>query len=164
MSNKRDLKSYVRFDGNGQLVPGSNILARKKPKVGEWYEGPAYLCCNTTTAYPTALYDICISGLRSNTEWNGTYTYIEMSEGKPHYQKESIYDIYWDGTQWWIGDIIYSTDDVDTPVLVTTWIGTGGGMLVSEGACTTTTTTTLVTTTTTTTPSATTSTTTTTIQ
>jgi hypothetical protein len=56
--NKRDLKAYVRFDGSGRVVAGSLILRRKKPKVGNWVEIPAYECCNpttssTTTATPT---------------------------------------------------------------------------------------------------------------
>ena len=41
---KKDLKSYVRYGGDGRIVPGSNILGRKIPKVGRWYEGPAYEC------------------------------------------------------------------------------------------------------------------------
>jgi len=60
MSNKRDLKAFVRFDGSGRIVAGSLILRKKKPKVGKWYEIQAYECCNyipttttTTTATPT---------------------------------------------------------------------------------------------------------------
>lgn len=58
MSNKRDLKAYVRFDGSGRIVAGSLILRRNKPKVGKWQEILAYECCNpttttTTTAPPT---------------------------------------------------------------------------------------------------------------
>ena len=58
MSNKRDLKAYVRFDGSGRIVAGSLILRRSKPKVGKWQEITAYECCNpttstTTTAAPT---------------------------------------------------------------------------------------------------------------
>jgi hypothetical protein len=50
--NKRDLKAYVRFDGSGRVVAGSLILRRKKPKVGNWVEIPAYECCNPTTTNP----------------------------------------------------------------------------------------------------------------
>ena len=61
MSNKRDLKAYVRFDGSGRIVAGSLILRRSKPKVGKWQEITAYECCNyvptttttTTTVAPT---------------------------------------------------------------------------------------------------------------
>ena len=58
MSNKRDLKAYVRFDGSGRIVAGSLVLRRSKPKVGKWQEITAYECCNpttstTTTAAPT---------------------------------------------------------------------------------------------------------------
>jgi hypothetical protein len=48
MSNRRDLKAYVRYDGSGRVIPGSNILQRKKPKVGNWKEIDANLCCNPT--------------------------------------------------------------------------------------------------------------------
>lgn len=48
-SNKRDLKAYVRYDGNGRLIAGSLILSRVKPKVGNWQEADAYECCNPTT-------------------------------------------------------------------------------------------------------------------
>lgn len=74
MSNKRDLKAFVRFDGSGRIVAGSLILRKKKPKVGKWHEIQAYECCNyvpttttttsststtttTTTAYPGVYYN-----------------------------------------------------------------------------------------------------------
>ena len=55
-SNRKDLKSYVRYDGSGRIIPGSNILQRKKPKVGNWKETQAYECCDpflTTTSTTT---------------------------------------------------------------------------------------------------------------
>jgi hypothetical protein len=56
MSNKKDLKAYVRFDGQGRVVAGSLILRKQKPKVGKWQEITAYECCNqTTTTTTTAL-------------------------------------------------------------------------------------------------------------
>ena len=45
-TNKRDLKAYARFDGTGRIVPGSLVLRRIKPKVGNWKEIEAYECCN----------------------------------------------------------------------------------------------------------------------
>lgn len=58
MSNKRDLKAFVRFDGSGRIVAGSLILRKKKPKVGKWHEIQAYECCNyipsTTTTTTTS--------------------------------------------------------------------------------------------------------------
>ena len=58
MSNQRNLKAFVRYDGSGRVVAGSLILRKNKPKVGRWQEIPAYECCNptttsTTTAAPT---------------------------------------------------------------------------------------------------------------
>lgn len=52
-TSKRDLKGYVRFDGNGRVVAGSLILRKNKPKVGKWQEIPTYECCNTTTTTTT---------------------------------------------------------------------------------------------------------------
>ena len=51
--DNRPLKAYVRFDGTGSIVPSSLILRRKKPKVGNWVEIPAYECCNPTTTTTT---------------------------------------------------------------------------------------------------------------
>jgi len=58
MSKRKDLKAFVRYDGEGRLIPGTLILQRSAPKVGEWREIDAYECCNqttstTTTAAPT---------------------------------------------------------------------------------------------------------------
>ena len=47
MSNKRINKAYVRYDGTGRVIPGSLILNRFKPAVGNWSEIAAYECCNT---------------------------------------------------------------------------------------------------------------------
>jgi hypothetical protein len=49
MSNKRDLKAFVRYDGSGRVVAGSLILRRQKPKVGKWTEVQGYECCNDVT-------------------------------------------------------------------------------------------------------------------
>ena len=53
MTNKRDLKAFVRYDGSGRVVAGSLILRRQKPKVGKWSEISAYECCNPTTTTTT---------------------------------------------------------------------------------------------------------------
>lgn len=60
MSNKRDLKAYVRFDGTGRIISGSLILQRFKPKVGNWQEIDAYECCNPTTTTTTTVCPINI--------------------------------------------------------------------------------------------------------
>lgn len=47
MSNKRINKAYIRYDGNGRVIPGALILNRFKPTGGgKWHEIPAYECCN----------------------------------------------------------------------------------------------------------------------
>lgn len=45
-NSNNQLKAYVRFDGTGRVIPGSLILQRFKPKVGNWKETPASLCCD----------------------------------------------------------------------------------------------------------------------
>lgn len=49
MTNKKDLKAFVRYDGSGRVVAGSLILRRQKPKVGKWKEIQGYECCNPNT-------------------------------------------------------------------------------------------------------------------
>lgn len=49
MATNNKLKAYVRFDGTGRVIPGSLILQRFKPKVGNWQEIDANECCNYTT-------------------------------------------------------------------------------------------------------------------
>ena len=53
-TNKRDLRAYVRYDGNQRVIPGSLVLRRNKPKVGNWKEIEAYECCNPTTTTTTS--------------------------------------------------------------------------------------------------------------
>ena len=45
-TNKKDLRHFIRYDGNGRVIPGGNILQRTKPKVGRWTETSAYECCD----------------------------------------------------------------------------------------------------------------------
>jgi len=45
MSTSNKLKAYVRFDGSGRVVPSSVILARFKPKVGNYQEISSTECC-----------------------------------------------------------------------------------------------------------------------
>ena len=60
MSTSNKLKAFVRFDGSGRVVPSSVILARFKPKVGNYQEIDSTECCEyvpttttTTTGEPT---------------------------------------------------------------------------------------------------------------
>tara|TARA_R110000868_G_scaffold185833_1_gene427864 strand:- start:13 stop:543 length:531 start_codon:yes stop_codon:yes gene_type:complete len=56
------LKAFVRFDGTGRIIPSSVILAKSKPKVGNWTETTAYECCNyvpITTTTTTTLDPLC---------------------------------------------------------------------------------------------------------
>ena len=55
MSNKRELKAFVRFDGSGRVVAGSLVLRKQKPRVGKWQEIVAYECCNETTTTTTTV-------------------------------------------------------------------------------------------------------------
>ena len=58
------LKAWIRFDGNKNVVAGSLILRRTKPKVGTWLQVTYNLCCeNLNPNVPTAplyIYDFQI--------------------------------------------------------------------------------------------------------
>jgi hypothetical protein len=71
MSNKRDLKAFVRYDGSGRVVAGSLILRRQKPKVGKWSEVQGYECCNDVTLTYTVT-DPAITDVTVRLFCNGT--------------------------------------------------------------------------------------------
>ena len=54
-TNKRDLKAYVRYDGTGRIIPGSLVLRRSKPKVGDWKEIQTYECCDGGGTFTTQI-------------------------------------------------------------------------------------------------------------
>ena len=75
MANQSKLKAWVRYDGNGRVISGGPIFQVNKPKVGNWRQIDANLCCNggssttTTTTNggggtPTAFI---------KTTWGNTY-------------------------------------------------------------------------------------------
>ena len=48
-NQRKGLKAWVRFDGNGNAVAGSLIFQKDKPKVGKWKEyKDVSLCCPST--------------------------------------------------------------------------------------------------------------------
>lgn len=52
MANQSKLKAWVRYDGTGRVISGGPIFQVNKPKVGNWKQIDANLCCNggsTTT-------------------------------------------------------------------------------------------------------------------
>lgn len=44
--NKKDLKSFMRVDGQGRVIAGSNVLRKNKPKIGKWIQIQTYVCCD----------------------------------------------------------------------------------------------------------------------
>lgn len=145
MANKGNLRAWARYDGSGTLIPGSNILQRIKPKVGNWRELVAYECCSGFNIY------VCGAG---TTGVNGLYTYAGIRNGKPYYIK-GTYILSWGEypgiDDWEIYDselvntwYYYADDDVATPNLTGEWIVDDGELPVPSigtSACTTTTTT-----------------------
>jgi len=86
-SNKR-LKAFVRYDGAGRVVPSSVILARFKPKVGNYKEIDAYECCNGTL--PTNCIEFVVD-TTDGTEFTFNFTTllpinftIEWGDGTTH--------------------------------------------------------------------------------
>ena len=73
-TNKRILKHYVRYGGDGRIIPGGNILSRVKPKVGQWTETNAYECCNNDCAIPVYGDDFYLNNIEFD-EQAGTMTF-----------------------------------------------------------------------------------------
>ena len=111
MSNKRVNKAYVRYDGSGRVIPGSLILNRFKPKVGNWSETPAYLCCNgielfyTPASYPIvdpAIFIFC-NGVDVNDDYasgtaNDINELVAILNGEPGTANYGYYVAQLDGS------------------------------------------------------------------
>jgi hypothetical protein len=54
MALDRKLKAFVRFDGSGRVIPGSLVLRKNKPKIGDWRQSQAWEC-NSGTSYSIAV-------------------------------------------------------------------------------------------------------------
>jgi hypothetical protein len=95
-SNKRINKAYVRYDGTGRVIPGSLILNRFKPAVGNWKETPAYLCCNPVPPLPSNCMEIDITTSEElDPESNDLFLDFEVFEST-----SSTITVDWgDGTQ-----------------------------------------------------------------
>jgi hypothetical protein len=142
--DKRTLKAFIRYDGQGRLVPNSLILRKSMPKVGKWLEVLTNRCCNLSTttttsttiaSYPCVTYGFTVGkegAFISYIDCGGDYVESEMNP----YAEDSV--CAQEGT-------LYTTGDIEVVYL---------------GECTTTTTTSSSTTTTTTTQASTTTTTT----
>ena len=53
-TNKRELKLFIRYDGNGKAIASSAVWRKQMPKVGKWVEiTEGYQCCNSTTTTTT---------------------------------------------------------------------------------------------------------------
>lgn len=46
---------FARYDGNHRLIPGSNMWARKIPKLGNWVEIQNDECCDPTITTTTTI-------------------------------------------------------------------------------------------------------------
>jgi hypothetical protein len=55
MSINNNLKAYVKYDKQGNLVPGSLSINRFKPTVGDWKEIPYDQCCTPFVQEPRTL-------------------------------------------------------------------------------------------------------------
>ena len=88
MSNQRNLKAFVRFDGSGRVVAGSLVLRKNKPKNGNWQEIVAYECCNyvpstTTTTSSSTSTSTTTSTSTSTTTSTSTSTTTTTTTAAP---------------------------------------------------------------------------------
>lgn len=73
MANQSKLKAWLRYDGTGTVVTAGPIFQANKPKVGNWRQMNADLCCNppvptttTTTTRQVFTHSVFISMNASN--------------------------------------------------------------------------------------------------
>lgn len=76
MATNSKLKAFVRYDGSGRVIPGSLILQRSKPKVGNWKQTSAYECCDPSCIALTYGYDYLIENIEPYGEDQAAITVL----------------------------------------------------------------------------------------
>lgn len=83
--NRKDFKTFYRFDGNGRIIPGSNILKKGyKPEEGTWGQADAYECCLPGNTIP---YWVVSRNLLNEVNWglSSEFYYSDVdSEGNTY--------------------------------------------------------------------------------
>lgn len=79
MANQSKLKAWVRYDGTGRVISGGPIFQVNKPKVGNWRQIDANLCCNGNT--PTTTTTTTNGGGGTPTAWFGQISNDGPSDG-----------------------------------------------------------------------------------
>ena len=130
------LKAFVRYDATGRIIPGSLILQRSKPKVGDWQEIDAYECCNpttstSTTSIPYPLYVCAQNGSNTVTLSN------TIVDEYPYYSSTIVTDIiyYYNGA-WHYTTPQSAYDSSPTTSLDPTTAVWPEGVTVTSGPCT----------------------------
>lgn len=77
MANQNKLKAWVRYDGTNTVVTAGPIFRASKPKVGNWKQINADLCCNgslTTTTTTTNGGGVTPTAWVAYTSYNSTWS------------------------------------------------------------------------------------------
>lgn len=105
------LKAFVRYDGVGRIIPGSVILAKQAPKVGNWQEIPANECCNpttTTTAIPEERFLLSVMGgeiaPRFYLTWD-SFANTPVEDNNNVYQWNEFFSILTDNPGYYFTDV-----------------------------------------------------------
>ena len=115
MAKNNNLKAYVRYDGTGRIIPGSLILNRFEPAVGNWQEIDANECCNpvsqlilyfTPESYPIVdpSVNLFCDGVSDYNFTAGGYTatdltsLIEILQGEPGIAELGTFSAQLDGS------------------------------------------------------------------
>ncbi len=100
-NSNNQLKAYVRFDGTGRVIPGSLILQRSKPKVGNWQEIDATECCGyvptpstttTTSSSTSTTTSTSTSTSTTTTTSTSTSTTTTTTTATPSYSNAGAYN------------------------------------------------------------------------
>ena len=136
MSNLRDLKAFVRYDGSGRVVAGSLIFRKKKPTVGNFQQIQSYQCCNydqspvvvdVETSFPFSYPDFVIQGI----DGNGQYIHTSANNTTV----ADVYELaaYYNSTLQYLGKFtVVGGDLVFNPNATTAAVFVGAGVTSLE--------------------------------
>ena len=104
-------KTFVRFDSNGNIVPGSMINATKKPANGSWLEiTDNKQCCNPYTAITSGAITFGLTNMKVTI--SGGYSYVFTFTDDPA-DADAAVDIL-NSELFWLGTFVKTTSTTIT--------------------------------------------------
>ena len=120
MANQSKLKAWVRYDGTNTVVTGGPIFQANKPKVGNWRQINADLCCNPSGSSSTTTTTTIAAG---PTTWSSYLIYVNQSDACSGNTGYGPYTFYTAGSTLEVGTTVWADAALTVPFTAAVFAG-----------------------------------------